>query len=185
MSRGLIADACAYPKPSSARLPGRKFSMRTSALSMSCLSAAAPSGVFKSMATLFLLRLSARKKLPSPPMYGAHARVSSPCCGSSIFSTSAPMSPSIIVQKGPATTRVRSMTRSPCSGAMSGDYSRRRERGRPALRPLDCDRPNSRHREFGDVSRGRLDVFRRRLEHETETLGHPILADVDDRLRQE
>src|SRR3954469_14292470 len=51
-------------------------------------------------------------------MNGPQPRVSSPCFGSSIFSTSAPMSPSIIVQNGPATTRVRSTILSPCSGGM-------------------------------------------------------------------
>src|SRR5438270_5411405 len=51
-------------------------------------------------------------------MNGPQPRVSSPCRGSSILSTSAPMSPSIIVQNGPATTRVRSMTRIPSSGGM-------------------------------------------------------------------
>src|SRR3954454_7923123 len=51
-------------------------------------------------------------------MNGPQPRVSSPCAGSSILSTSAPMSPSIIVQNGPATTRVRSTTRIPSSGGM-------------------------------------------------------------------
>src|SRR5262249_52163818 len=48
---------------------------------------------------------------------GAHPRVSSPWCGSSILITSAPMSPSSIVQKGPARTRVKSRTVRPARGS--------------------------------------------------------------------
>src|SRR3954453_922491 len=51
-------------------------------------------------------------------MNGAQPRVSSPAPGSSILMTSAPMSPSSIVQKGPASTRVRSMTFSPSRAGM-------------------------------------------------------------------
>src|SRR4051794_18743523 len=51
-------------------------------------------------------------------MNGAQPRVSSPEPGSSILMTSAPMSPSSIVQNGPASTRVRSMTFSPSRGGM-------------------------------------------------------------------
>ena len=68
------------------------------------------------MATLFLLRLTLRKYVLQPPTNGAHSRVSSPCLGSSILITSAPMSPSSIVHSGPASTRVKSRTRSPVSG---------------------------------------------------------------------
>src|SRR3954451_17193066 len=51
-------------------------------------------------------------------MNGAQPRVSSPEPGSSILMTSAPMSPSSIVQNGPASTDVRSMTFSPSRGGM-------------------------------------------------------------------
>jgi len=47
---------------------------------------------------------------------GREMRVSSPRPGGSIFSTSAPRSPRLWVQNGPARTRVRSMTRIPSSG---------------------------------------------------------------------
>src|SRR5437764_8091254 len=49
-------------------------------------------------------------------MKGGKCRVSSPSPGGSIFSTSAPRSPRLWVQNGPASTRVRSMTRIPASG---------------------------------------------------------------------
>src|SRR5690349_6214363 len=51
-------------------------------------------------------------------MNGAQPRDSSPSPGSSILTISAPMSPSIMVQKGPARTRVRSTTLRPVSGGM-------------------------------------------------------------------
>src|SRR5262249_57498250 len=49
---------------------------------------------------------------------GVQERVSSPRSGSSILMTSAPMSPSIIVQKGPARVRVRSTTLIFCKAAV-------------------------------------------------------------------
>ena len=66
---------------------------------------------------LFLFRFTARKYVASPPTKGGQPRVSSPLPGSSILITSAPMSPRDMAQKGPARTRVRSMTRMPDSGA--------------------------------------------------------------------
>src|SRR5438034_4411926 len=56
------------------------------------------------------------KYVDSPPAKGGQLRVSSPFPGSSILMTSAPMSPSIIEQNGPARTRVRSRTRTPTRG---------------------------------------------------------------------
>ena len=44
---------------------------------------------------------------------GVQPRVSSPRSGSSILTTSAPMSPMSMVQKGPAMVRVRSTTLTP------------------------------------------------------------------------
>src|SRR5437773_2372370 len=58
------------------------------------------------------------KYVDSPSTNGGQLRVSSPLPGSSTLMTSAPMSPSIIAQKGPARTRVRSRTRIPASGAL-------------------------------------------------------------------
>lgn len=51
---------------------------------------------------------------------GLQARVS-PQPGTSILMKSAPRSPSIIVQKGPARTRVRSMTLTPLRSVFSVD----------------------------------------------------------------
>src|ERR1700740_1111776 len=49
-------------------------------------------------------------------MCGTPARPASPA-GGSILVTSAPRSRRVLVQWGPASTRVKSITRSPCSGA--------------------------------------------------------------------
>src|SRR5262245_2006445 len=67
---------------------------------------------------LFLLRFTDMKYVDSPSTKGGQLRVSSPLPGSSTLITSAPMSPSIIAQKGPARTRVRSSTRTPASGPL-------------------------------------------------------------------
>src|SRR5262245_1769290 len=96
------------------------------------------------------------------------------------------MSPSIMVQNGPATTRVRSITLNPCSGAMPGDYSRESECDRLTRsfrwRTLRCDRANARDREVGDVSCSHVDVVGRRLEDESKAFGNRILPDPDNRL---
>src|SRR2546427_10612966 len=97
-------------------VPGLKFSRITSALATSLRRMACPSGAFMLRVRLFLLRLTERKYVASPPENGGQPRVSSPLPGSSILITSAPMSPRIIEQKGPASTRVRSSTRIPDSG---------------------------------------------------------------------
>ena len=118
MRAGFDSATVSYPKPRRERLPGRKFSMRTSASRIRVVRAAAPSGLFRSSATLFLLRLRPRKNVLHPSHNGAHARVSSPRVGSSILSTSAPMSPRSMAQNGPARTRVKSTTLSPSRGGM-------------------------------------------------------------------
>src|SRR5919204_5246388 len=104
--------------PRRAAPPGRKFSSTTSARAQSSSTSSRPSGCLRSIATLRLLRLTARKYAASPPANGGpHARVSSPSPGRSTLTTSAPRSASTIVAYGPASTRDRSTTRSPTSGA--------------------------------------------------------------------
>src|SRR5436853_5368365 len=97
-------------------VPGLKFSSTTSALATSLRRMACPSGAFMLRVRLFLLRLTERKYVASPPEKGGQPRVSSPLPGSSTLMISAPMSPRIIEQNGPASTRVRSSTRTPDSG---------------------------------------------------------------------
>src|SRR6185312_3764182 len=97
-------------------VPGRKFSTTTSAEASRRRRISCPSGAFRSRVRLFLLRLTDRKYVASPCTNGGQPRVSSPLPGSSTLMTSAPMSPRDMVQKGPASTRVMSITRTPWSG---------------------------------------------------------------------
>src|SRR5262245_10376712 len=80
---------------------------------MSC-----PSGALRFNVMLFLFRFTDMKYVDSPSTTGGQLRVSSPFPGSSTLITSAPMSPSIMAQNGPARTRVRSSTRMPVSGPL-------------------------------------------------------------------
>src|ERR671935_1008525 len=107
--------------PRRAAVPGRKFSITTSAPTQRSSTRASPSGCLRSIATLRLLRLTARKYAASPPAYGGpQVRVSSPSPGRSTLTTSAPRSASTIVAYGPARTRERSTTRTPSRGAATG-----------------------------------------------------------------
>src|SRR5919204_3177745 len=104
--------------PRRAAVPGRKFSITTSAPTQRSSTRASPSGCLRSIATLRLLRLTARKYAASPPAYGGpQVRVSSPSPGRSTLTTSAPRSASTIVAYGPARTRERSTTRTPSRSA--------------------------------------------------------------------
>ena len=70
-----------------------------------------PSGSRKFRLRLRLLRLKVVNWVLSPPAQkGSQERISSPRSGSSILTTSAPISPRSIVQKGPARVRVKSTT---------------------------------------------------------------------------
>src|SRR5262245_58811262 len=88
--------------------------------------------------------------LSSPQNGGAHARASSPRPGRSTFTTSAPISPRICVQKGPATFCVRSTTRTPSSGSATAVESTTGLSGLEAT-PGDrggCTRPIASPREL-------------------------------------
>src|SRR4249920_3196437 len=89
--------------------------MRTSALAIIVLRIATPSGALRSSVMSRLLRLMTRKAADSPSLWGGHVRDSSPLPVSSILMTSAPRSDSSMPQKGPASTRERSSTRTPSS----------------------------------------------------------------------
>ena len=90
--------------------------MTTSARAASRWATAAPSGSFRSIAIDRLLRFTWRKYADSSPANGGpHRRVPSPS-GRSTLTTSAPRSPSIMVQYGPARIWVRSSTRMPARG---------------------------------------------------------------------
>src|SRR5262245_5678051 len=92
-----------------------------------------PPSRLRSSARLFLLRFNATKTALSRAQNGGpHARASSPRPGRSTFTTSAPISPSVCVQNGPATFCVRSATTIPSSGsATDGSVAAAVVRGEP------------------------------------------------------
>src|SRR5712692_9812602 len=107
---GLIPRTASYPRPMRSSAPARKLSTMTSASRARASTMSTASGAFRFRLRLRLLRLKERNWVLSPCQKGVQERVSSPRSGSSILMTSAPMSPSIMVQKGPARVRVRSTT---------------------------------------------------------------------------
>src|SRR3989441_1136240 len=122
-SRGLRRLSALKPRPSRSIVPGRKFSTTTSLLRARVRRISRPSRALRLSVTLFLPRLTDMKYVASPATNGGHFRVSSPLPGSSTLTTSAPMSASIMVQNGPASTRVRSSTRTPSSGLVRATFA--------------------------------------------------------------
>ncbi len=96
-SRGLAARSASHPKPARARAPGRKFSTSTSARAISFHSTDLSASALRSSATERLLRFHSAKGCERPSTKGGMRRASSPS-GRSTLITSAPRSPSIIVQ---------------------------------------------------------------------------------------
>src|SRR5262245_44877289 len=115
MSLRLISLRRLSPKPISESTPGRKFSTSTSARSSSRDSTALPSSLRRSRTTERLLRLKLAKYQESPLTTSPWPRTVSPCAVS-ILTTSAPMSARSMVENGPDSTRVRSITRMPVRG---------------------------------------------------------------------
>ena len=121
--RGFSALHCSGPKPRRAMPAGRILVTSTSAVGISRRSTSAPSGVFRSMQMLRLLRLMPRKTEAIPRLRNRpEFRTRSPV-GVSILMISAPQSPICCVQKGPSTTEVRSSTRRPASGPVAAAVS--------------------------------------------------------------
>src|SRR5688572_12694435 len=113
MSPGLSFERFSYEKPSLSSAPGRKFSVRTSAVFRRRSTRSRPSGFCRSTARLFLLRLKTGKK-PAPA--ASRRRVLSPASGSTLI-TSAPRSASTSPQEGPITMCANSITRTPSSSS--------------------------------------------------------------------
>src|SRR6185369_6205372 len=105
--------------PSLSIVPVRKFSTITSLFFTRVRKTSCAAADLRFRVMLRLLRFTDMKYVASPPTKGGQLRVSSPFPGSSTLMISAPMSPSIMVQKGPARTRVRSRTRTPLSGPLA------------------------------------------------------------------
>ena len=103
-----FASACGE-NPRAASAPGRYDCENTSASRASARRASTPSGVRRSRRA---------ESLPMP--VSSSTRPESGRCAALIFSTSAPCSARLRAQVGPASTRVRSSTRTPASGRAAG-----------------------------------------------------------------
>ena len=98
-------------------MPGRWFSINTSARAMSRRATSSPPSNLRSNATPRLLRLSIMNAADSPSKSGGRKpRVASPSVTGSTLITSAPMSASIRPHVGPAMMCANSTTRRPVSG---------------------------------------------------------------------
>src|SRR6185312_568302 len=117
-SRGLSARNSSLPMPSRAAVSGRKLCSSTSAEAASRRSTSRAAVDFRLSTMLRLPRLT-EAKLPLCPLgrIGSQRRFSSPS-GLSTLITSAPKSASICAQYGPASTRLTSITRMPCSASI-------------------------------------------------------------------
>jgi len=112
------ASAVSRGGPSSSTTPARRLCTKTSPRATRRLRISSAPSCLRLRARLRLLRLTAMKVLLSSPQNGGdQARESSPRPGRSTLTTSAPMSPRICVQNGPAPFWVRSTTTVPSSGS--------------------------------------------------------------------
>mmetsp|Transcript_49159 Transcript_49159/g.152594 ORF Transcript_49159/g.152594 Transcript_49159/m.152594 type:complete len:217 (-) Transcript_49159:806-1456(-) len=105
--------------PHFSRVPGLKFSTRTSAVPISRRRSARPSSLRRSRATLRLLRpmLCHQRLSPRGPSRCRHFRIPSPLPGGSTFTTSAPKYASVAPVQPPATRPgPTSTTRRPARG---------------------------------------------------------------------
>src|SRR6185295_3541171 len=117
MAPGLRAWTSSGPSPHFSIVPGRKFSSTTSADSHRRSAIAWPSDSRRLSVTERLLRAridhhsewSLWRRRPQ-------SRIASPPGGASIFTTSAPKSPSSVPTYGPASSWPNSITRRSCSG---------------------------------------------------------------------
>src|SRR6266571_938275 len=114
--RGLSACSTSHPSPQRSRVPGRKFSVRTSASATSCLRISCPSGVFRSRVTHFLLRLVIFHHKGTSFLAAPSARRLSPRRGCSTLITSAPKSPIFCEIVGAAKSTAMSTILSPSNG---------------------------------------------------------------------
>ena len=112
-------------------MPGLKFSLTMSAVAISLSTASIPSGVCRSSARLFLLRLNIGKNPAPEPISLRVASPSRPWPIGSTLMTSAPRSASTMPQVGPITMCVNSTIRKPA-------YGRRGESGVSLLCAVVC-----------------------------------------------
>src|SRR5712692_2404374 len=170
MSSGFSFDRFSNEKPSLSSAPGRKFSVRTSAVFSNLRTSCLPWERVRSTAKLFLLRLNTGKK-PAPA--ASSRRVLSPRSGSTLI-TSAPRSASTRPQDGPITMCANSTTRTPSSGSTES-FGQAGERGMPVdgLVGNRLDEKASRLQQRIEIDAGR---HAHALEHEHQVLGDDVAA---------
>src|SRR6187402_820320 len=102
ISPGLAVDSSSYDMPQPSSVPGRKFSISTSARAISRLAMSWPSLLRRSSAIERLLRDCTCHQTEVPSLTRRQLRSGSPVPGASILITSAPKSPSVLPANGPA-----------------------------------------------------------------------------------
>lgn len=100
--RGLAAFSSSQPRFHFSRVPGRKFSISTSASATSLRRISRPPGVERSSVMFRLLRPRSFHHRPTPSFDGPWPRDGSGLRGCSTLITSAPKSPSMVAASGPA-----------------------------------------------------------------------------------
>src|SRR3954454_28045 len=117
MSRGLASSRRSGPRFQRSSVPGRKFSMSTSASRASASSSSWPRSSRRLSVMQRLLRTSTGHSRLLPSIWPRpHSRIESGLPGGSTLITSAPRSPSIRPANGPASMPPSSTTRTPASG---------------------------------------------------------------------
>src|SRR4051812_14584079 len=115
-SFGFSRDRTSQPSPHFSSAPGRKFSTTMCALRARRRTISWPSGRRRLHVTDFLLRDCTCHHSEVPFRMRRHLRSGSPSPGGSILITSAPKSPSVLAQNGPAMRLPSSSTRIPVRG---------------------------------------------------------------------
>src|SRR5262245_15998145 len=199
-SPGLMRESSSQPTPHSSSVPGRKFSINTSASATSCRRSSCPSALRRSTAIERLFRDCTCHHTEVPSLISRQLRSGSPLPGGSILMTSAPKSPRILPQKGPAISCPSSTMRTPARTwgevAMgvpsSADDSARGRRAELAAREIGgevrdpCEAGSEAIHRAGlglqaphaDLALGRLDLGLGGIEHilfELEVLAAPAV----------
>src|SRR5438094_301729 len=119
MSCGFSAASAFQPRFQRSSAPGRKFSIMICARRARRRTISWPSGRRRSQVTDFLLRDCTCHQSDVPFRRRRHLRSASPSPGGSSLITSAPKSPSVFAQNGPAMSEPSSSTRIPVSGPVT------------------------------------------------------------------
>src|SRR3954469_7416739 len=123
MSVELILESASQPRFQRSSAPGRKFSIMMCERRARRRTISWPCGSRRSQVTDFLLRDCTCHQSEVPFRMRRHVRSASPSPGGSILITSAPKSPSVLAQNGPAMSEPSSRTRMPVRGPLTkNDY---------------------------------------------------------------